>query len=58
MILREMGFDITLDVHTDNPVSVASLIDPKEVLTINEQRMLLGQQPIEMGDVLINKQNI
>ena len=54
-LIREAGFDIKLSVHTPSPVSVASAIDPREVLTINEQRTLLGMQPIDGLDVLINK---
>ena len=52
-LLKEAGFDIYLDVHTSSPVSVAAAIDPREVLTINEQRILLGQQPLEGADVLL-----
>ena len=31
---------------------------PNEVLTINEQRILLGMQPIEGADVLLTKQTV
>ena len=57
-LIREAGFDITLHVETPSPVSVAASIDAREVLTINEQRILLGQEPLEGFDVLINKTTI
>tara|TARA_Y100001937_G_C7113356_1_gene328905 strand:- start:650 stop:1924 length:1275 start_codon:yes stop_codon:yes gene_type:complete len=57
-LIKEAGFDITLGVETPSPVSVASAIIPNEVLTINEQRLLLGMQPIEGADVLLTKQTI
>ena len=56
-LIKEAGFDVTLDVHTSSPVSVTSLIQPSEVMTINEQRQLLGLQPLENQDVLQTKQN-
>jgi len=56
-LIKEAGFDVTLDVHTSSPVSVTSLILPSEVMTINEQRQLLGLQPLENQDVLQTKQN-
>ena len=57
-LIKEAGFDITLKVETSSPVSVAAAIDPKEVLTINEQRILLGQEPIEGADILLTKTTI
>ena len=54
-ILKEAGFEFTLVIHSKSPVSTATLIDPKEVLTINEQRMLLGFEQIEGNDVLLNR---
>lgn len=57
-LIKEAGFDITLQVETPSPVSVAAAIDPREVLTINEQRILLGMQPIEGADVLLTTQTI
>tara|TARA_Y100001968_G_C19454194_1_gene771087 strand:+ start:476 stop:1744 length:1269 start_codon:yes stop_codon:yes gene_type:complete len=56
-LIKEAGFDVKLDVHTSSPVSVTSLIQPSEVMTINEQRQLLGLQPLENQDVLQTKQN-
>jgi len=55
-LIKEAGFDIKLDVHTASPVSVTSLIQPSEVMTINEQRQLLGLEPIDGKDVLQTKQ--
>ena len=55
-LIKEAGFDIKLDVHTSSPVSVTSMIQPSEVMTINEQRQLLGLEPIEGKDVLQTKQ--
>jgi len=55
-LIKEAGFDVKLDVHTSSPVSVTSLIQPSEVMTINEQRQLLGLEPIEGKDVLQTKQ--
>ena len=57
-MLKEAGFDVTAKVYTKSPVSMASLINPNEVLTINEQRQLLGMASIEGADILINKTNI
>ena len=51
-LIKEAGFDVKLDVHTQSPVSVTSLIQPSEVMTINEQRQLLGLEPLEGKDVL------
>ena len=56
-LIKEAGFDVKLDVHTSSPVSVTSLILPSEVMTINEQRQLLGLEPLEGKDVLQTKQN-
>ena len=57
-LIKEAGFDVKLDVHTQSPVSVTSLIQPSEVMTINEQRQLLGLEPLEGKDVLQTKQNL
>ena len=56
-LIKEAGFDVKLDVHTSSPVSVTSLILPSEVMTINEQRQLLGLKLLEGKDVLQTKQN-
>ena len=47
-LLKIAGFnDIKLDVLNVAPVGIEDKIEPKEVLSINEQRELLGYEPIE-----------
>jgi capsid portal protein len=46
------GFDCEdLEIIYEPPISYLSDIKPNEVLTINEQREILGKEPIEGGDM-------
>lgn len=38
------------------PISYLSDINPAQVLTLNEQREMLGFDPVELGDVIIKKE--
>jgi hypothetical protein len=50
-LLKIAGFnDIKLDVLNVAPVGIEDKIEPKEVLSINEQRELLGYEPIEENE--------
>ena len=54
---RELGLDTDdLQVVYEPPISFLSDLDPKQVLTINEQRMMLNKDlpNIEDGDLLIS----
>jgi len=54
---RELGLDTDdLQVIYEPPISFLSDLDPKQVLTINEQRMMLNKDlpNIEDGDLLIS----
>jgi len=54
---RELGLDTDdLQVVYEPPISFLSDLDPKQVLTINEQRMMLNKDlpNIEGGDLLIS----
>ena len=54
---RELGLDTDdLQVVYEPPISFLSDLDPKQVLTINEQRMMLNKDlpEIEGGDLLIS----
>ena len=54
---RELGLDTDdLQVVYEPPISFLSDLDPKQVLTINEQRMMLNKDlpEIEDGDLLIS----
>ena len=45
------GFDVDdLEIIYEPPISYLSDIKPNEVMTINEQRVILGQEAIEGGD--------
>jgi len=47
-LIHEIGFpNFELEVYTSMPVSYASAIKPNEVLTINEQRNLIGFKGID-----------
>ena len=57
LITKEVGLDANdLTVAFEPPISFLSDIDPKQVLTINEQRALLNKDlpEIEDGELLIS----
>ena len=43
-----------LEIIYEPPISYLSDIQPASVLTLNEQRVMLGFDPIENGDVFLN----
>jgi hypothetical protein len=45
---------ISVDILDSTPISFTGQIDPNGVLTINEQREVLGYEAMEGGDVLIS----
>ncbi|HAT63288.1 MAG TPA: hypothetical protein DCS66_01635 [Flavobacteriaceae bacterium] len=46
------GFDVEdLEIIYEPPISYLSDVKPNEILTINEQREILGKEPLENGDV-------
>ena len=46
------GFDCeSLEVIYEPPISYLSDVKPQEIMTINEQREILGKEPIDGGDV-------
>jgi len=50
-LYEKIGYDTTdLEVIYEPPISYLSDIKPQEVMTINEQREILGQEPIDGGD--------
>lgn len=53
-ILRIAGYDIEIGIMNVAPVGIEDKIEPKEVLNINEQRELLGYEPIEENNVSDN----
>lgn len=55
---RELGLDTSdLRVVYEPPISFLSDLDPKQVLTINEQRTMLDKDltPLEQGDFLLSE---
>jgi hypothetical protein len=52
-IFKILGFDYKLWIINKSPFNIAENIKPEMVLTINEQRDLLGFEAIEGGDVLL-----
>lgn len=50
-IMIILGFDIELGVMNVAPVGIEDQIDPKTVLTKNEQRELLGFEPLEEDEL-------
>lgn len=46
-LVKMAGFDVELGIMNVAPVGIEDKIEPKEVLTVNEQRELLGYEPIE-----------
>lgn len=62
-ILRDIGFfangDEVLTVKRRSPISLASDLEPKRILTINEQRQVFGKSPMdEAGDILLTTEQI
>ena len=56
ILFKEMGFlPEELLIHYEPPISFATQIDPKEILTINEQRKMLDEDlpMLEEGDMFI-----
>ena len=49
-LLKILGFDLELGVLNVAPVGIEDRIEPKEVLTKNEQRELLGYEPLEANE--------
>ena len=61
VLYNELGFDPSdLKIHYEPPISYASEIDIKQVLTINEQRRLLDEDfpMLEDGDMFIADREI
>jgi hypothetical protein len=50
-LLKILGIDLELGVMNIAPVGMEDRIKPKEVLTVNEQRELLGYEPIEDNEL-------
>lgn len=53
-IFSDFGFNSEFSIKNIAPIDEVD----NEVLTINERREMLGKEPIEGGDVLLNKQNV
>jgi hypothetical protein len=56
VLFKEMGFlPEELLIHYEPPISFATQIDPKAILTINEQRKMLDEDlpMLEEGDMFI-----
>jgi hypothetical protein len=51
-ILKMVGFDVKVEVINVAPVGIEDRIEPKEVMTVNEQRELLGIETLEGQDVI------
>lgn len=51
-IMKILKFDIELGIMNVAPVGIEDKIEPKEVLTVNEQRELLGFEPLEETETI------
>jgi hypothetical protein len=61
VLYKEMGFDPKgLTIHYEPPISYANDVDIKDILTINEQRMLIDEDlpMLEDGDMFIADREI
>ena len=56
-VVKMAGFDYELGIMNVAPVGIEDKIEPKEVLTKNEQRELLGFEPLEDNELTDNNGN-
>jgi hypothetical protein len=55
-VFKILGYEYKLWAINKSPFNIAENIDPKQVLTINEQRDVLGYESVEGADVLIKQE--
>jgi hypothetical protein len=61
VLYKEMGYDPKdLTIHYEPPISYANDVDIREILTINEQRMLIDEDlpMLEDGDMFVADREI